>query len=60
MILDAFALGSLPELAGELGPWAGRLILTPNITEAGILLGHDAGELAPARCRSSRRSTARW
>lgn len=46
IVLDAFALGSLPELAGELGPWAGRLILTPNVTEAGILLGHDAGELA--------------
>jgi ADP-dependent NAD(P)H-hydrate dehydratase len=46
IILDAFALGSLPELAGELGPWAGRLILTPNVTEAGILLGRDAGELA--------------
>lgn len=45
IILDAFALGSLPELAGELGPWAGRLILTPNVTEAGILLGHDAGQL---------------
>ena len=46
IILDAFALGSLPELVGELGPWAGRLILTPNVTEAGILLGHDAGQLA--------------
>jgi hydroxyethylthiazole kinase-like uncharacterized protein yjeF len=46
IILDAFALGSLPELAGELDPWAGRLILTPNVTEAGILLGHDAGDLA--------------
>ena len=45
IILDAFALGSLPELAGELGPWEGRLILTPNVTEAGILLGHDAGQL---------------
>lgn len=46
IILDAYALGSLPELAGELGPWDGRLILTPNVTEAGILLGHDAGDLA--------------
>lgn len=46
IILDAFALGSLPELARELDPWAGRLILTPNVKEAGILLGHDAGELA--------------
>lgn len=45
IILDAFALGSLPELAKELGPWAGRLILTPNVTEATILLGHDAEEL---------------
>ncbi len=31
----------------ELGPWAGRLILTPNITEAGILLGHDVERPAP-------------
>jgi hydroxyethylthiazole kinase-like uncharacterized protein yjeF len=38
-VLDAFALGSLPELADELEPWAGRLILTPNTTEAGVLLG---------------------
>ena len=45
VILDAFALGSLPELVGELGPWAGRLILTPNLTEAGILLGHDPDRL---------------
>ncbi|MET1021370.1 MAG: NAD(P)H-hydrate dehydratase [Arthrobacter sp.] len=46
IILDAFALGSLPELAEELGPWAGRLILTPNVTEAGILLGRDTEELS--------------
>ena len=45
IILDAFALGSLPELAGELGPWADRLILTPNVTEAGILLGRDVDDL---------------
>jgi NAD(P)H-hydrate repair Nnr-like enzyme with NAD(P)H-hydrate dehydratase domain len=45
IILDAYALGSLPGLRDELGPWAGRLILTPNITEAGILLGRDVGEL---------------
>lgn len=46
IILDAFALASLPELAGELGIWAGRLILTPNVTEAGILLGRDTEQLA--------------
>lgn len=45
IILDAFALGSLPELVGELHPWADRLILTPNVTEAGILLGRDVEDL---------------
>jgi hydroxyethylthiazole kinase-like uncharacterized protein yjeF len=44
-VLDAFALASLLELEDELAPWAGRLILTPNITEAGILLGRDVEDL---------------
>jgi ADP-dependent NAD(P)H-hydrate dehydratase len=44
-VLDAFALASLLELEDELAPWAGRLILTPNITEAGILLGRDVDDL---------------
>ncbi|MFF2030899.1 NAD(P)H-hydrate dehydratase [Arthrobacter sp. NPDC058192] len=44
-VLDAFALGSLPELQDELAAWAGRLILTPNITEAAILLGQDVDDL---------------
>jgi ADP-dependent NAD(P)H-hydrate dehydratase len=46
VLLDAYALGALPRLADELGPWAGRLILTPNPTEAAILLGRDTGDLA--------------
>ena len=46
IILDAFALGSLPDLVKELHAWAGRLILTPNVTEAGILLGRDVEDLA--------------
>jgi ADP-dependent NAD(P)H-hydrate dehydratase len=46
VVLDAYALGALPRLVDELGPWAGRLILTPNPTEAAILLGRDTGELA--------------
>ncbi|UKA56559.1 NAD(P)H-hydrate dehydratase [Arthrobacter sp. FW305-BF8] len=46
VVLDAYALGALPRLLDELGPWAGRLILTPNPTEAGILLGRDAADLA--------------
>ena len=46
VVLDAYALGALPRLVGELDPWAGRLILTPNPTEAAILLGRDTGDLA--------------
>ncbi|MFF1383946.1 NAD(P)H-hydrate dehydratase [Arthrobacter sp. NPDC058288] len=45
VVLDAYALGCLPGLVDELEPWAGRLILTPNITEAGILLGREVEEL---------------
>lgn len=41
VVLDAYALGGLPELADELRSWAGRLILTPNMVEGGILLGRD-------------------
>jgi ADP-dependent NAD(P)H-hydrate dehydratase len=47
IILDAYALGCLPGLEGELEPWADRLILTPNVTEAGILLGRDVDDLHP-------------
>jgi len=42
IVLDAYALGCLPKLVDDLDPWAGRLILTPNPTEAAILLGRDA------------------
>lgn len=45
IVLDAYALGSLPKLADRLGPWQGRLILTPNPKEAGILLGRDVADL---------------
>ena len=45
VVLDAYALGCLPKLLDELGAWAGRLILTPNITESGVLLGRDVGDL---------------
>ncbi|MFJ5698500.1 NAD(P)H-hydrate dehydratase [Arthrobacter sp. NPDC093139] len=41
IILDAYALGCLPKLLDDLGPWAGRLILTPNPTEAAILLDRE-------------------
>jgi ADP-dependent NAD(P)H-hydrate dehydratase len=42
VVLDAYALGCLSKLVDDLAPWAGRLILTPNPTEAAILLGRDA------------------
>jgi ADP-dependent NAD(P)H-hydrate dehydratase len=45
IVLDAYALGCLPKLQDVLEPWKGRLILTPNPTEAGILLGRDVGDL---------------
>lgn len=41
IVLDAYALGCLPKLLDDLDPWAGRLILTPNPTEAAILLDRD-------------------
>jgi ADP-dependent NAD(P)H-hydrate dehydratase len=45
VVLDAYALGALPGLGEEPGRWAGRLILTPNVKEASILLGRDVDEL---------------
>lgn len=45
VVLDAYALGCLPDLADDLDPWAGRLVLTPNIAEGGILLGRDIEDL---------------
>jgi hydroxyethylthiazole kinase-like uncharacterized protein yjeF len=46
IVLDAYALGVLPELVDELGPWAGRLVFTPNTGEAARLLGRDIRHLA--------------
>ncbi|MCY1673750.1 NAD(P)H-hydrate dehydratase [Pseudarthrobacter sp. SL88] len=45
VVLDAFALAALAELEDRVGPWRGRLILTPNPTESGILLGRDTKDL---------------
>jgi hydroxyethylthiazole kinase-like uncharacterized protein yjeF len=41
VILDAFALGVLPRVPDVAEPLAGRLVLTPNSTEAALLLGVD-------------------
>ena len=40
VVLDAFALGVLPR-AGVGAALRGRLVLTPNVEEAGLLLGRD-------------------
>ncbi|GGH90771.1 ADP-dependent (S)-NAD(P)H-hydrate dehydratase [Arthrobacter liuii] len=45
VVLDAYALGALVPLEDQLGPWRGRLILTPNATEAAILLERDVDNL---------------
>ncbi|ASN22360.1 NAD(P)H-hydrate dehydratase [Arthrobacter sp. YN] len=45
VVLDAFALGVLGRIEEELAPWRGRLILTPNPTETGILLGREVEDL---------------
>ena len=41
LALDAYALGVLPGLGDLLEPLRGRIVLTPNPTEAGLLLGGD-------------------
>jgi ADP-dependent NAD(P)H-hydrate dehydratase len=41
LVLDAYALGVLPDLVDHVAPLAGRLVLTPNGSEAGRLLGRD-------------------
>jgi hydroxyethylthiazole kinase-like uncharacterized protein yjeF len=45
IVLDAYALGALVPLEDQLDPWRGRLILTPNLTEAAVLLGRDVDDL---------------
>ena len=44
LALDAYALGVLPGLGDLLDPLRGRIVLTPNPTEAGLLLGADPGD----------------
>ena len=46
VLLDAYALGTLAYEKDAGKKLAGRLILTPNTTELGFLLGRDPGDLA--------------
>jgi hydroxyethylthiazole kinase-like uncharacterized protein yjeF len=41
LVLDAYALGPLPDVIGAIEPVRGRLVLTPNDTEAERLLGRE-------------------
>jgi hydroxyethylthiazole kinase-like uncharacterized protein yjeF len=41
LVLDAYALSALPKLPDVLEPLIGRMVLTPNGREAGILLGRE-------------------
>lgn len=45
IVLDAYALGILKQLLPDIQPWAGHLILTPNPTELGLLLGRDPEDI---------------
>ncbi|MFI5497336.1 NAD(P)H-hydrate dehydratase [Actinoplanes sp. NPDC051859] len=44
LVLDAYALGALSKEPDVLGDRAPRVVLTPNVVEAGHLLGRDAGD----------------
>jgi hydroxyethylthiazole kinase-like uncharacterized protein yjeF len=48
VVLDAFALGILTNLRAEIEPLAGRLVLTPNVEEAGRLTDRRVGDLHEA------------
>lgn len=58
VVLDAFALGGLVKVEDELDTWRGRLILTPNPTEAGILLGREVEDLGADVAEIARRFDA--
>lgn len=48
VVLDAYALGVFRELGGIHGQLSGRLVLTPNRTEAALLLGREEVDDAAA------------
>jgi ADP-dependent NAD(P)H-hydrate dehydratase len=58
IVLDAYALGGLVKIEDDLGPWRGRLILTPNPTEAEFLLGRDVEDLETDVAEIARRFDA--
>ncbi|MHB1010246.1 MAG: ADP-dependent NAD(P)H-hydrate dehydratase [Propionibacteriaceae bacterium] len=58
LVVDAFALGSLPRLGDQLDPLAGSLVLTPNDPEAELLLGRPLDDVAADSVQLGRRFQA--
>jgi hydroxyethylthiazole kinase-like uncharacterized protein yjeF len=52
VVLDAYALGALSKDAALIAGRPRRVVLTPNVTEAGHLLGRDPGDDLAAEARS--------
>ncbi len=52
LVVDAYALGALGEHPDLLAEHAGRTVLTPNIAEAGRLLGREPGDDLDAEARA--------
>ncbi|MEU4215783.1 NAD(P)H-hydrate dehydratase [Actinoplanes sp. NPDC026623] len=58
VVLDAYALGALSRHPGLLDDRPRRVVLTPNLVEAGHLLGRDPGDLADAAAAIADRYSA--
>ncbi|QKS13108.1 NAD(P)H-hydrate dehydratase [Curtobacterium sp. Csp1] len=52
VVLDAFALGVAADVADQLAPLRGRLVMTPNSGEAERLLGRECGDDDAADARA--------
>jgi ADP-dependent NAD(P)H-hydrate dehydratase len=52
LVLDAYALGALSKDPKMLDGAAERVVLTPNVTEAEVLLGHEPGDDLAAATRT--------
>jgi NAD(P)H-hydrate repair Nnr-like enzyme with NAD(P)H-hydrate dehydratase domain len=58
LALDAYGLGALPSIRRDVEAVAGRLMLTPNSTEARLLLEREPGEAADDIAEIARRYQA--
>ena len=58
VVLDAFGLGVVPAVPGVADALGGRLVLTPNKVEAGLLLERELGDLETDLVEIARRYNA--